>query len=214
MAVISISYDEGSKKPDLGYKSVKIFYGNNQEKVFKSGNFITDWYVMRKFMINELMQTEPHFSHSSSVDHFIMDGAKFDSAYLIVTDDVPELKYLPKGIKYKNKNAPTDEERKKFLEHLAATKEITEKGIEFFVPENTKPTWAELRKLCGDRPLKKVVKPKAIKPLSDEQIEKLQKSMAPRLLGGWNTSLPVSDEKLLARFIASYKQLRNKQMSK
>lgn len=212
MAFISISYDEGSNKPDLGYKSVNVCYGDNKKKIFDSGDFVKDWYYMRKFLITEISNIESYFSYSSSVDHFIMDSAKFDSAYLIVNDDITELKYPSNIPVIKNTKNNTKEEQQKFLQYLVEDNDIDENGIEFFVPENTKPTWAELRKMCGDKPVKKVSKPKTIKPLSDEQIEKLQKSMVSRLKGGFTTALPVSDEKLLTRLIASYKELRNKQI--
>jgi hypothetical protein len=120
MAVIGINYDEGSDKTDLGYKSVDISYGSPSEvKVFETGNFAMDWYNMRKFMIQKLTEIEFHFCHSSSVDHFIMDGAPYDSMYL-----------------------KFDSENKPYL-----TSEYDEDGIEFFVPEGTTPTWGELKKM-------------------------------------------------------------------
>lgn len=124
MAVTSINYDEGSKK--LGYKSVEISYGSNlkDKKIFDSGDFVKDWYEMRKFMILELSNKDEHFMNSSTVDHFIMDGAEFDSAYLNTAKE-PKLLY-------------GDEE-----------------GIEFFVMKGTRPTWTELRELCGDKSKKK-----------------------------------------------------------
>jgi hypothetical protein len=83
MAVYGINYDEGNEK-DLGYKSVDISYDNlKKQKVFDSGNFVKDWYDLVKFMIMELSKTESHFIGSSSTDHFFMDGAKFDEAYLV-----------------------------------------------------------------------------------------------------------------------------------
>lgn len=119
MAVISIQYQEGSKKKNLGYKSVEIgFDGLRKRKTFKSGDFVKDWYDCIKFMITEIPD-EP-VSHSSTVDHFIMDGAKFDSAWLKVDDESAKLVY-----KYRP-------------------------GIELFVPKGKQPTWSELREMCGD----------------------------------------------------------------
>lgn len=126
MAVISINYSEGSKKKDLGYKSVEIGYDNlKKRKIFKSGDFVKDWYDCVKFVITKLGDSGEHIMHSSTVDHFIMDGAKFDGAWLKTTDTTAELVY-----KY-------------------------HEGIEFFVKQGTKPTWLELRKLCGDPSKKK-----------------------------------------------------------
>lgn len=124
MAVISIDYKEGSKRKDLGYKGVEISYANlKKQKKFTSGDFVKDWYDCNKFIITKLYEKEGHFSNSSSVNHFIMDGAPFISAYLVSTDKSSELFY---GHTY------------------------YQEGIEFFVKENTKPTWHELRKMCGD----------------------------------------------------------------
>jgi hypothetical protein len=78
----------------------------------------------------EIMDDEPHLSGSSSCDHFIMDGAKFDSAYLHIVDDKAILKYLDR----------TDP--KWYLS------DICEEGIEYFVPEGTTPTWEELKEMC------------------------------------------------------------------
>ena len=120
MAVVGINYSEGSKKKNLGYKSVYVFYGNGkrEEKIFDSGDFVKDWYDYRKFLIQELSEKEHAFCNSSTVDHFIMDGAPYDSAYLIIKNKKGELYY---------------------------GNEFYEKGIEFFVNKGTKPTWQELK---------------------------------------------------------------------
>jgi hypothetical protein len=130
MAFITINYDEGNKK-DLGYKSVEIHHGNEEKKFFNTGNFVKDWYDMRKFMIQNLLDSEMHFSCSSSVDHFIMNDAPYDSAYLHTTDDgKPVLKYIDRTKAY-----------------YPQYEEIIE-GIEFFVPEGTQPTFEELKEMC------------------------------------------------------------------
>jgi len=49
MAVYGINYDEAGSKQPLNYKSVDIRYGNGQEKVFDSGNFVKDWYDLIKY---------------------------------------------------------------------------------------------------------------------------------------------------------------------
>jgi len=118
MAVIGINYDDGNKKK-LGYESVSLSLMLNDEDIlFNTGDFVKDWYDCIKYVIiNEI--DEP-IMHSSSVDHFIMDGAPYDSAHLN-TESTPILEY---------------------------NKKI--KGIEFFVKEGTKPTWEELKLICGD----------------------------------------------------------------
>lgn len=119
MSVTSIEYSEPNPKT---YEAVKFRYNNNVEiKIFNSGDFVKDWYDCIKFSIF-LEPVEPFNSCSSTVDHFIMDGAPFDSAYL-KNDDNDDL-------------------------YLSYT-EID--GTEFFVKEGTKPTWLELRELCGDK---------------------------------------------------------------
>jgi hypothetical protein len=123
MAVYGIDYNEGNEK-DLGYKSVHISYGNlDKEKVFNSGNFVKDWYDLVRFIVMELSETESHFVGSSSVDHFFMDGAKFDEAYLI--------------------DAIVDGETKSVLSY-----EYDEDALKFYVPEGTRPTWIELKEMC------------------------------------------------------------------
>ena len=120
MAVIGIHYKDG-KSPIDTYESVYI-HTINGEFTFDSGNFIKDWFDAKRKYITDLNDTEPYFSHSSSVDHFIMDGAPFESGYLHIVDDKPVLKYVDK----------TDEN------YLYSQQEIYE-GWEFFVPEGTEP---------------------------------------------------------------------------
>lgn len=122
MAVYSINYNEGNKT-DLGYKSVQIRYANlTKIKIFESGNFIKDWFDLIKFIVLELSDSELHFSGSSSVDHFFMDGANklYDVAYLFNYDEYSDLKY---------NIIPEDE-------------------LKFYVPKGTTPTWGELKKMC------------------------------------------------------------------
>ena len=118
MAVIGITYEEPIPST---YENVDIQYGDGmkEKKIFASGDFVRDWWEMRKFMIQNLLDSEHAFCHSSSVDHFIMDGAQFDSAYL-----------------------RTDDDGKPYFQY-----EWNGEGIEFFVPKGTKPTWGELKEL-------------------------------------------------------------------
>jgi len=131
MAYTTINYDDGNTE-NLGYESVELHYGKDQKKFFKTGNFLKDWWDLRKFQIQELMDSEPFFTHSSSVDHFIMDGAPYDSAYLHTTDEGKPI------LKYVNRSDPNY--------HFSQT-EIYE-GLEFFVPEGTQPTFEELKEIC------------------------------------------------------------------
>jgi hypothetical protein len=142
MAVVGIDYEGGDYIYDedgeptvdengnristpIEYKCVRISYGNGMKhtKEFKSGDFVKDWYDCNKFILTELADTEYGFANSSTVDHFLMDGAPYDSAYLYVKDDVAELKY---------------------------GNDWYSRGVEFFVKEGTTPTWDELREICGD----------------------------------------------------------------
>jgi len=124
MAVYGIDYDEFNEgnKSNLGYKSVHISYGNlKKTKTFGSGNFVKDWYNLMKFMSQKLLEKEPYFVGSSTVDHFFMDGAKFDEAYLI-----------------------TNENKMSVLKY----DKYYEDSIVFYVPEGTQPTWEELKEMC------------------------------------------------------------------
>jgi hypothetical protein len=80
----------------------------------------------------EIMDEEPYLSASSDVNHFQWDGGKFDSAYLHIVDEKPVLKYVDR----------TDPN------YLYTQMDVYEKGWEFFVPENTQPTWEELKEMC------------------------------------------------------------------
>lgn len=123
MAVYGVNYDEGSKL--LGYKSVYIYFGNDQKRVFDSGNFIKDWFDMMKFIIEELNETESYFVGSSSVDHFFMDGADelYDEVYLV--------------------EISVDGETKNELTNV-----YDGDAIKFYVPTGTQPTWVELKEIC------------------------------------------------------------------
>jgi hypothetical protein len=140
MAVIGINYeganhdyddnDERIETPGgLKYKSVYIHYRGG-EKIFDSGNFIKDWFDAKKFYSQELIDKEPHLSGSSTCDHFLMDGAEFDSAYLHMDDNKPVLKYVDRS------------------DDLFIQRQVWDGGWEFFVKEGTQPTWEELKEMC------------------------------------------------------------------
>ena len=148
MAVIGIDYKgcnfEYNEKDErveitnpklrLKYKSVYIHCANKKNsRQFKSSNFVKDWYDAKKYYINELQDKEPYLGGSSTCDHFFMDGAEYDSAYLHIVDE--------RGVlKYPNYADP----------HWYMSEDVTN-GIEFFVETGTKPTWEELREICGDK---------------------------------------------------------------
>lgn len=117
MAVRRIRYEEGT---DTGYESVEIAYGKNEVKKFSSGNFVKDWFDATKWFI--ISNFNEHLINSSSVDHFVPDGAPYDSAYMVVDAGKPCLEY-----------------------------EYSEFAMEFFVPKGTNPTWEELKKISDDK---------------------------------------------------------------
>jgi hypothetical protein len=126
MAFISIIYNEGGNP--LNYESVEISSSfSNEVKIFDTGNFINDWFNTIKYFIFEL-ENEP-FLTSSSVDHFFMDGADFDAAYLHVENNVAILKYIDRN------------------DEMWYVDPITE-GIELYVEPGTQPTWEELKEYC------------------------------------------------------------------
>lgn len=115
----------------LKYESVYLHYKDG-EKTFNSGNFIKDWFDAKRFYDENISVEDPYLSDSSSCNHFFMDGAKFDSAYLHFMDDKPVLKYIDTTDEY----------------YFQTQREIYENGWEFFVIEGTKPTWEELKEMC------------------------------------------------------------------
>lgn len=137
MAVIGIRYDGGNfhdendnliERPIL-YECVTLrVSGENYE--FNSGDFIKDWALAKKKFTE--FEDEGYFSHSSSVDHFIMDGAEYDSAYLHVENGIPILKYLDRSEK----------------DWLWTQRDVYENGWEYFVPKGKKLTWEELKEYC------------------------------------------------------------------
>lgn len=147
MAIIDINYkgcnfeydEKGGRvevtdpKFRLKYKSVHIHCQNNgYNRTFKSGSFVKDWYDMKKYYLDVLQDIEPNLSGSSTCDHFISDGAEYDPAYLHVVDDKPVLKYPDYSDPHWYMGEDVD-------------------GWEFYVEKGTKPTWGELRELCGDK---------------------------------------------------------------
>jgi hypothetical protein len=128
MAVIGINYSGGNEyddndkiiKCDIVYESVYCHSLGDKQVLFNSGDFVKDWFECTKYAITEISENE-HISNSSTVDHFIMDGAKFDSAYMLMENGPVELCY---------------------------TYDHNHPRIELFVEEGTKPSWLELKEYC------------------------------------------------------------------
>ena len=141
MAVISVKYSGGviyddEDNPvgnDTVYKSVKIFTSQGYLE-FDSGDFVVDWYNAKK-KYSDISVEEPFLAQSSSVDQFIWDSGRFDSAYLHMENDDGVLKYL-------------DFEDPAYHE---TQREVYEDGWEFFVPAGTKPTWEELKNYVKEK---------------------------------------------------------------
>jgi len=131
MIYTTINYNEAGSQQPLNYKSVEIHFGKEEKKFFDTGNFVKDWWDRTKFIIQEI-DNDSMFVHSSSVDHFIMDGAPYDSAYLHIVDEKVVLKYI-------DRSDP---------DYLFTQADIFEKGTEIFVAEGTQPTWEELKEIC------------------------------------------------------------------
>jgi hypothetical protein len=139
MAVIGINYEGGNTYDEndveienpIIYESVYLHYnissGESTEKLFNTGNFVKDWYEANKFYNMELSDND-HLSHSSSADHFFMDGAKYDSGYLHMIDGVPVLKYLDRND-----------------DNWIYTQRDIYEGWEVFVEEGTTPTWEQYK---------------------------------------------------------------------
>ena len=140
MAVIGINYSGGEHDYDeagnfieitpVSYGSVYL-HTNEGEFVFDSGNFVKDWFQAKMKYAKEFSDKE-HLSGSSTCDNFIMDGAKYDSAYLHIVDGNGTLKYV-------DHSDP---------DYIFTQREIYEEGWEMFVEPGTQPTWEELKKMC------------------------------------------------------------------
>ena len=118
--VRGIDYNEGGE-PDLGYTGVDMSWredGERKFKVFNTGDFVKDWMHALKWFIEG--DFGEHLVNSSSVDHFIMDGAPFDSAYIGFNENKEPYLYY----------------------------EWDDRGLEVFVPKGMRPTWEELKIMC------------------------------------------------------------------
>jgi len=118
MSFTTINYEEPKQST---YESIAISDMDDNTVLFNTGDFVKDWYDSIKHLLTNLGD-EPHHMHSSSVDHFQMDGKGYDSMYMAYNE---ETKSGELSTEYGD-------------------------GIEFFVKAGTTPTWNELRKICGD----------------------------------------------------------------
>jgi hypothetical protein len=115
MACIDIKYDE----PDVStYSGVEFSDKTTKILFFSDKGFPTDWGKCMKYLITE--DTDKHVSFLSSINHFIFDGAPYDSGFLVENKDTNEWELL-------------------------YGEECSDLGIEFFVPKGTKPTWTEFK---------------------------------------------------------------------
>ena len=103
MAIININYTEPKQST---YTSIELGYKNNGEdvvKLFDYGNIIIDYYDFMLFLQN---QTDVYFSEnpyivcSSSFDHFLMDGNKYNQSYF--DPETGEFMDWRKALKEKN----------------------------------------------------------------------------------------------------------------
>ena len=113
--IISINYNEPNTDT---YKSVTLTLMEGIKTEFKTGDFVKDWFNCNKHIA--FLDIEEHISHSSSVDHFIMDGAPYRSAYLHIFSGEPTLEY-------------------EYSEDHSG---------EFFVPARAYWTWEDLKEYC------------------------------------------------------------------
>ena len=90
--VISIQYEEPNTNE---YQNVTL-----GDKVWDSGDFVKDWFNMTKYMAHLPEEKWEPTMCSSSVDHFIMDGAPYDSAGLREVDGVWVLDYDIEGVEF------------------------------------------------------------------------------------------------------------------
>lgn len=141
MAVIGINYSGGDHDYDdnnnfieitlVSYESVYL-HTKEGEFIFKSGDFIKDWFQAKMKYAKDLMDQDLFLSRSSTCDHFFMDGANYDCAYLHIENNEATLKYL-------DLSDPN---------YFLKQKGIYEDGWEMFVNNGTQPTWDELKKRC------------------------------------------------------------------
>jgi hypothetical protein len=110
--IVNIEYNITNTN-NINYEFVEIL----GIKKFNSGDFVKDWYNLIKYCVQNQLN---NIFHSSSVNHFIMDGALYKSKYL----------YTYENGEFELKN------------------EYSENEIEFFIEKDKNYTWDELKKRC------------------------------------------------------------------
>lgn len=115
MAIIRVNYTEPNP---MTYKSVELSPTNGEDIIFKSGDFVKDWYDLIYYIIHSGISENEQITYSSTVDHFIMDDAPYISAYLKFKNNIPYLSY-----EYDSED----------------------EGVEFFIPKGEKLTWEEYK---------------------------------------------------------------------
>ena len=165
MAVIGIEYEaiRDKKKRTVIYKAVTLSVrskkknGASLNKKFNTGDFIKDWYDALAYRQNEC-EHDPMLIGSSAVDHFFMDGAEYQSAYLHF---VEELYVDEKGKAQKKHNLVL-----KYAEDANnSDAQGVIDGIEFFIPKGARWTWEQYKDYVKkgrvpDAPVRAKSKPK------------------------------------------------------
>lgn len=129
MATVSIRYKEFDQST---YKAVILDYSEG-EKIFNSGNFVKDWYDYLTFLLMEVFdkQNEIYAIHTSSVDHFIMDGDLYESAWVSTHEETYGKLYYD------------FEELLKIFDY--SWTKLDEVTYEIFVKKGERPTWKEFK---------------------------------------------------------------------
>lgn len=76
----TIEYDEPNIET---YRGVKLKLDEDNSVLFNSGDFVQDWYDCIKYQVDNQISS----ISSSCVDHFFMDGASYDVAFLFEDED-------------------------------------------------------------------------------------------------------------------------------
>lgn len=90
--VTYVDYDEGDATT---YRGVGIYVSSDRSILFNSGDFPKDWWDALRKVYDLMDETGQLAASSSSVDHFLMDGADelYDLANLIQEDGKLKLVY-------------------------------------------------------------------------------------------------------------------------
>lgn len=122
MAVIDIKYVDAPGQ--IIYDSVQVWLSENNQAMFKSNNFVKDWYNALEFFCTKVYPIKKeNFLYSTSVNQFLSDGGEefVDRAYLVFEGDEHKLVYDP---------------------------EYAGEKLEFFIPKGENWSWNELKNFC------------------------------------------------------------------